>query len=57
MSKKVLLLSLEGAVKTVTCTLSSRLTPVIIWYALIALVADEFIKQVIASIMGHVFLI
>ena len=33
---------LYGAIKTVTCTLSSRLTPVMIRYAL---VADEFIKH------------
>ena len=45
--KKFLLLSLEGVYVVlsrliVTCTLSSRLTPVMIRYAL---VADEFIKH------------
>jgi len=45
---------LHGAIKTVTYTLSSRLTPVMIWYAL---AADEFIKEIIASSMGQVSLI
>ena len=46
MSKEIFVVEpgrcLCGAIKTVTCTLSSRLTPVMIRYAL---VADEFIKH------------
>jgi len=42
---------LYGTIKRVTCTLSSCLTPVMIQYAL---VVDKFIKQIIASLMGHV---
>ena len=45
---------LQGAIKTVTCTLSSRLIPVMIRYALDA---DEFIKQITASLMGQISLI